>query len=126
MAFRWETKPTDVFPQAYENYTKTIMTTGRRVANDRAKEAAAWMKQNAPWEDQTGRARAGLAVDVLDLPGVIAELVFHHDPDLEYPIFLETKFGGRDAIIAPAVDYWGARLMKDMQGIVNLKLATFG
>src|SRR4030095_8432963 len=106
MAFRWEVAPTDVFPQGYRNYTQTVMTTGRRVAQACAHEAEAWMKANAAWQVRTGKAWAGLHVDVNEAPAVIAELVFSHGVD--YGIWLEIANGGRFAIIASALGYWGA------------------
>lgn len=124
MGFKWERSPTDVFPEMTEKYTTTRMLSGRRVAEQRAEDATQWMRAEAPWQDRTGRARAGLHVEVKESPGVLAELVFSHDPSLDYPVYLETKDGGKFAIIAPAIDYWGPILMRDLQRIMNLGLAT--
>lgn len=122
--FVWDVSPNLAFPQLVERYTKTIIVSGRRVANRRAEEATEWMKGYAPWTDRTGRAREGLHVDVLEAPAVLAELVFSHDDSLDYPVWLELANGGKYAVIAPAIDYWGARLMQDVQRIVNLGLAA--
>lgn len=124
MGFKWQVAPTDVFPQNTDKYIKTVMTTGNRVAEERAQEATQWMKDNAPWEDDTGRARAGLHVDVNQGPAVLAELVFSHDTSLDYPIWLEIAHGGRYGIISQAIDHWGPILMRDMQRIMNLGLAS--
>lgn len=124
--FKWDVPPDVAFPQLVERYTNTIMLAGRRVANKRAGDATAWMQENAPWEDRTGAARAGLHVDVLESPGVLAELVFSHDDSLDYPVWLEIANGGKYAIIAPAIDYWGPKFMNDIQRIVNLGLAARG
>lgn len=124
MSFRWEVPPDLAFPQLVERYTNTIMLTGRRVANQRAEEAAQWMKDNAVWEDRTGAARAGLHVEVREGPAVLAELVFAHGENVPYGVWLEIAHGGNFAIIAPAIDYWGPRLMQDIQRIVNLGLAA--
>lgn len=124
MAFKWDVAPGDTIPQMAEKYTKTIFLSGRRVAESRAKEAEQWMKDNAPWTDRTGRARDGLSVKVLESPGVLAELVFSHDPDLSYTLWLEIANSGKYAIIAPAIDYWGVVLMRDLQRITNLGLAA--
>ncbi len=122
--FSWSVPPTEVFPEGYRNYTQALFVTGRRVADARAEEAEAWMKAEAPWNDVTGKARAGLHVDVNQAPAVLAELTFAHGEDVPYGIWLEIANGGRFAIIAPAVDYWGSRLMQDVQRIVNLGLAA--
>lgn len=122
--FQWDVPPDLAFPQLVERYTRTIMLAGRRVANKRAQDATAWMQENAPWTDRTGAARSGLHVDVLESPGVLAELVFSHGDDVPYAVWLEIANGGRYAIIAPAIDYWGPKLMNDIQRIVNLGLAA--
>lgn len=122
--FHWDVPPDLAFPQLVERYTNTIILTGRRVANQRAEEAEQWMKDNAPWQDRTGAARAGLHVDVLESPGVLAELVFSHDDSLDYPVWLEIANGGRFGIISKSIDHWGSVLMRDVQRIVNLGLAA--
>lgn len=122
--FKWDVAPNQAFPQLVENYTKAIFVSGRRVAEQRAKDGEEWMKANAPWTDRTGRARAGLRAIVRESPGVLAEIVFMHDPDLDYTVWLEIANQGEYAIIAPAVDYWGAVFMRDIQRIVNLGLAA--
>lgn len=124
MGFKWEVAPDLAFPELVSAYTETIIVTGRRVAEQRAEEAAQWMRDNAVWEDKTGAARAGLHVDVNEAPAVLAELVFSHGEDVPYAVWLELAHGGKYAIIAPAIDYWGPRLMQDVQRIVNLGLAA--
>jgi hypothetical protein len=105
-------------------YTQTIIVSGRRVAHARAAEAEEWMKANAPWQDQTGAARKGLYTEVREAPAILAEIIFSHGQDIDYGIWLETRFAGRNAIIAPAIDFWGPKLMQDVQRIVNLGLAA--
>jgi hypothetical protein len=85
-----------------------------------------WMKENAPWKDDTGDARAGLTATAVDTGSVIAEIVVSHDPSLAYPIYLERDYQGRYAIIRPTLDYWQPRLQRSLQNIANLKLITKG
>ena len=120
MPFKWIVDPRDVLPQAYQSYTQALFTTGRRVAARRAADAERWMKDNAPWQDRTGNARRGLHVEVYQQPQYIARLVFAHGADIPYAIWLELAHQGRYAIIAPAIDYWGPILMRDVQGLINL------
>lgn len=124
MGFQWTVPPTAVFPQMAQAYTQTIIVSGRRVAHARAAEAEEWMKANAPWQDQTGAARKGLYTEVREAPAILAEIIFSHGQDIDYGIWLETRFAGRNAIIAPAIDFWGPKLMQDVQRIVNLGLAA--
>ena len=124
MPFTWDVPPTEVFPQGYANYTRALFVTGRRVAEARAEEATQWMRQEAPWTDRTGAARAGLHVDVNQAPAVLAELTFSHGEDVPYAIWLEVANQGRFGIISKSVDYWGPKLMQDVTRIVNLQLAA--
>lgn len=126
MGFKWIVAPNQTIPQMAEQYTKTVFLTGRRVVEQRAPEAEAWMKANHPWTNRTGAAEAGLHVEVKESPGVLVEMVFSHDDSLDYPVFLEIKDGGRWAIIAKAIDVWGPIIMRDLQRIMNLGLATRG
>jgi hypothetical protein len=126
MSFKWDVPPNQAFPQLMEAYTNTIFLAGRRVAHQTAVDATAWMKEEAPWQDQTGAARAGLHVDELESPGVLTELVFSHDTSLPYVVWLEIAHAGRFAIIAPAIDFWGPKLMMQVRRIMNLQLATKG
>lgn len=120
MGFKWDVPPNAVFPQMAGQFTSKIMLTGIRAVEQRAPEAEAWMKANHPWTNRTGAAEAGLHVEVRKAPGVLAEMIFSHDDSLDYPVYLEIKDGGRWAIIAKAVDYWGPILMRDIQRIINL------
>jgi hypothetical protein len=94
------------------------------VAEARAAEMEQWAKANAPWQDRTGNARAGLSAVPKDSPGVVAEVIISHGVD--YGVWLEIANGGRYAIVAKTIDTFGPLMMRDMQRIMNLKLATSG
>jgi hypothetical protein len=113
MPFQWLVPPRDVFPFVVEDYTRATVQAGKLVAEQMADEAEQWMKQTAPWEDQTGAAREGLAVDVVDAPGAVVELVFRHG--VPYGGYLEVSHGGKNSIIGPAIDFFGPRLMQYIQ-----------
>lgn len=55
---------------------------------------------NAPWNDITGAARAGLSIDVSG-NGAVATLTLYHT--VYYGIYLELRWGGRYAIIMPTL-----------------------
>lgn len=124
MAFKWIVDPKDVFPQGMENYTRTVFTSGRKVAESRAEAMVQWARMNAPWTDRTGAARRGLHATVEQSPQVIAEITISHDPSLIYPPFLELANAGKFAIIAPTIDMWGPIFMRDMQNMMNLGLVA--
>lgn len=71
------------------------------------------MKMNAPWTDQTSAARNGLFTVVEGGDGKYT-IVFSHS--VNYGIWLEVKFSGRDAIIMPTVLDVGQALMSDLRG----------
>lgn len=121
MGFKWEVPPDAVFPQMAAQYTQAIFQSGRRVAYDRAEDIEAWCKANAPWQDRTGDARERLHATVEET-GPIGTIVIAHG--VEYGIWLEIAHQGRYAIIAPAIDYWGPVVMRDLQNMMNLGLVT--
>jgi hypothetical protein len=114
MGFKWEVPPDAVFPQMAQQYTQAIFQAGGRLAQQNAAEMEAWAKQNAPWQDRTGAARAGLNARV-EGDGGIGTIVLSHGDDIPYAIWLEIANGGRFAIIAQAIDVFGAKLMDDLQ-----------
>ncbi len=78
----------------------------------RAKHVEKWMKNNRPWEDQTGTARASLFADIFeDKTGF--ELIYGYDVPFmikenkkDYSGFLENMQSGRFSILQPARAYW--------------------
>jgi len=113
--FKWDVPPEAVFPQMAQQYTQAIFQAGGRLAQQNAAEMEAWAKQNAPWQDRTGAARAGLSARV-EGDGGIGTIVLSHGVD--YGIWLEIANGGRYAIIAQAIDVFGAKLMDDLQSML--------
>ena len=65
-----------------------------------AARSTAYMKTNAPWTDRTSAARNGLHAVATD-NGSRFELLLSHA--VQYGIWLEVKFSGRDAIILPSL-----------------------
>mgnify|MGYP003606119738 CR=1 FL=1 len=71
-----------------------------------------WLKENAPWHDNTGAARTGLTT----MPfhnGNHHELIMAYS--VYYGIWLEVAHSGNWAIITPAMRIVGAKIMRDMQ-----------
>lgn len=62
------------------------------------------------------------AITPLPARGPIAEVHFEHGDRrrIPYAIWLEIAHGGKYSILAPAVSYWGAKMMSDIQRIINL------
>lgn len=84
----------------------------------KAADAERYMKTNAPWQDQTGNARNGLAAEPFaEGAGSFGIDLFHQVP---YGIWLETRFSGRYAIIDPTLPVIGGEFMSLLNGIVGL------
>lgn len=87
-------------------------------------EMTAYMKNNAPWQDDTGRARQGLFV-TFEHPNRDAwELIAAHS--VEYGIYLETKwmgtgdFGwGKYAIVMPTIERFKPILFSRLEGLLT-------
>lgn len=66
-----------------------------------AVDALNYAQSNAPWEDRTGDARAGLDVDVEWEGEVIVWSMFH---SVDYGLYLETRWNGKFSIIMPTLE----------------------
>ena len=73
------------------------------------------MKTGAPWTDRTGNARATLKGDAKHKVAV-HEIILHGG--MSYQIYLETRFGGKYAIIGPTVPRLGRQTMALAQGLM--------
>lgn len=82
----------------------------------RGQRSLDWMKTNAPWTDRTGNARQTLGA--YSVHGDDFHEIHLHG-GMPYQIWLETRFGGRYAIIWPAVKFQGLALMNQLRGLAN-------
>jgi hypothetical protein len=89
--------------QVHDDKLKRIIAGEILYAKD---EAVTYMKQNAPWTDRTGNARAGLHADARSMVnGKVFELILAHS--VYYGIYLEVRFSGKYAIIMPTANWIG-------------------
>lgn len=70
-------------------------------------DALAYAQSNAPWEDQTGDARAELDVDVRREGNVIVWDMYH---GVDYGLYLETRWNGKFAIIMPTLEMFAPHI----------------
>lgn len=77
-----------------------------------------WLRENAPWTDQTGALRVSLFAEVQMLT---EQVVLKCDYGLQYGIYLEFGHAGHYAIIAPAVDYWFPIIWEAATKLLGLK-----
>ncbi len=83
---------------------------------DFARECEAYMKANAPWQDRTGDARAGLSGTPYSRGDVHGVELAH---GVSYGVYLEFKYGGRDAIVIPTLEEKGPELMQNLKGLLD-------
>lgn len=81
-----------------------------------AAKGEAHLKNDAPWTDRTGAARAGLHA-IADAPGGGTwEILMAHTVD--YGIWLEIKNSGKYEVIIPTMIKTGHEIMEDLRGIL--------
>jgi hypothetical protein len=85
------------------------------VLGQQAPQIENWMKTNAPWQDQTGNARNGLAARAYREDDEMGIILYHQVP---YGIWLEVRFSGEYAIIDPALQYWGPKVMQAVGSVL--------
>lgn len=81
-----------------------------------ALKGMAYLKTDAPWSDRTGAARAGLHTSASKGAGQRV-ITFAHA--VNYGIWLEVKYSGRDAVIMPTVLKTGGELMSALQNVMG-------
>lgn len=71
-------------------------------------KAQAYMRDNAPWTDQTGNARQGLEAQTEVSTNKVTIYLFHKVP---YGPWLELRWSGRYQIINPTIEVFAPQLM---------------
>lgn len=86
--------------------------------------AESYMRSNARWNDQTGNARNGLRAKHVGEAMVSHRLVLYHT--MPYGIWLEVRWSGRYAIIAPSIQQLGPDLMHRVAASVMAAMRVAG
>lgn len=90
-------------------------------AATKASEIESKMKDNRPWTDRTGMAKAMLSAKVSQPSDNIVRITLAHGVD--YGIWLELANERNYAIIAPTIDEEGPRVISDLNNLMSkLKL----
>ena len=119
MGFRWTSLPSRAWDALVRAWHSRIERGVRAVAERHADDIEAWMKENAAWRDQTGRARRELRAEVELIAHDMAEIIVRHGEGVFYGVFLELNYGGRYAILGPAVDHWGPILWEEVRAVIE-------
>ena len=116
--FTWTIAPTGQLVPNLHSWETRVLTAVRALADLFAARMEAYAKQNAPWNDQTGAARAGLRSWAVSAgTGVIIYMVH----SVYYGIFLElgtSKMAPRP-IIMPTLQAHYAPLMAEIRALVG-------
>lgn len=74
-------------------------------------------KRDHAWQNQTGNAERGLNAGVVpDVAREIVTLYLQHGPDIFYGWWLETKFGGRFAVVNRTLEAYYTVIMSALEG----------
>jgi hypothetical protein len=84
----------------------------REEGDEFAEELREYARMNAPWEDRTGEARAGLDTSVEQEGDSLAVNLFH---TVDYGIWLEIRWGGKYAILIPTIENMGPKLLERLR-----------
>lgn len=86
------------------------------IVERRADMGEEFMRNNAPWTDRTGNARAGLRAKASHSVGQSAIDFFHSMP---YGIWLEVRWAGRYGIIPRTILEMGQGMMEDVSALLR-------
>ncbi len=117
MGFVWHTTPERAWGGLADEYARAIEDGVFALAQQYAIEIEAWMKDNAPWTDQTGNARQTMAAEAERLVGAAAQIILSYG--VEYGLYLELSNGGAFSIIGPALDTFVPRVWADVQELLR-------
>lgn len=104
-----------VLPSMKAAKEKTLRA-ANAAAQSMAPEVENYMKINAPWTDRTSNARNGLAARAYRDKDEIGIVLFHQ---VTYGIWLETRFGGKYAIIEPTIQAMSTKVMARFERILD-------
>jgi len=83
-----------------------------------------YMRSNAKWTDRTGNARASLSAEHHGIPMVEHTMVLYGS--MPYSIWLEVRWSGKYAIIAPTMLALSPQMSADVAAAVNRAIARLG
>lgn len=117
MPARWNVDPDLLFSRNLLVYQGVLLNAVALELEGMSGEIEAWLKANAPWKDDTGEARRQLFCRVLT--DSIVSIEMGHG--VSYGLWLELKNSGKYAIIGPALDYWGPKIIQRVKVKLGLK-----
>ena len=77
-------------------------------------------KDNARWTDRTGNARSGLfGTAEAEFARELVVIYLSHGTDIDYGVYLETRYGGRYAIIMRTIERHLPELRRMLQELLS-------
>jgi len=110
----WSTSPSDL-ADALERWGEKVLRAAQEAARILGPKLSESAQANAPWNDITGDARAGLGNVVLISDTDIKITLFH---SVYYGIFLEVCNGGKYRIIVPTIVEIGPLYWTILRGLI--------
>lgn len=103
----------DIVDKAFEGKVTAAM---RVYAESAAVMLESYMKENRPWTDRTGAAKARLSAAVQDVPDGLRIALSH---GVDYGIWLELANEKRFAIIQPTIKLKGNEVMEGFDKLLD-------
>lgn len=115
---KWITPPSTL-SRAYQAYGRKVIVAIKALADQIATEAQNQMRQNAPWKDRTGNARAALFSMAEQASESLVILYLSHGSAISYGLYLETSHGMVYAVIVPTMQKIFPKLMLSLNNLMG-------
>lgn len=117
MTVTWKRTPAQAWAELARVEAAAIESETVQLVDGLTDQAAAWMKQNHRWQNQTGAAEAGLYADTIVVAHQTVSMLLSHGPTIEYAHALEAD--PRFAILGDAVDWFAPLLYRGLLEIAR-------
>lgn len=116
---RWVVPPS-ALAEAIDRYGERVLVAVQAVAGEVATIMQNSAKDNARWTDRTGNARSGLfGTAEAEFARELVVIYLSHGADIDYGVYLETRYGGRYAIIMRTIERHLPELRRMLQELLS-------
>lgn len=119
MSFQWQITPEKAWPPFVQAQADGFEADVVALAEAMAESITQAMKDDAPWTDRTGDARAALFAALIHEAHKMVGILLSHGSLIDYSVYLEYDHAGRFAILAPTVDRFAPRFVAGVEKIVR-------
>lgn len=107
---------TNTLSEGIAQFESKMLNSFDNIISGFREEMVQYARTNAPWDDRTGDARAGLEAEYVE-DDFTLNLVLYHTVD--YGPWLEIRWGGKYAVILPTLEVMGVKLLAACQGMMD-------